>query len=289
MTIDLSFTNDKKWLEHRGLLWEKIKVSYSSELTRDQREVYHRYFLNGTLPEKNEEMYAYAYILLFPLQNYQGIDYCFKHYVKVRNEDVDQFLRAILSSYSKSRAEIEYESAIFMFNLFYGEKYESPVKFPFMINGEQENRIVEISAPELLHQFIDILSAWIKQAEIESNPIHASLLTYFFSLFKNIPEQKLHFVVPLTPAANVDYDHKREINDTISWCKRTHEFLKLIAAKKVISASDAIRANKMDWVSRVYRKLDEMTAPEYPQTLIDHWQWVKEGKKLRNTPPPVKV
>jgi hypothetical protein len=101
-----------------------------------------------------------------------------------------------------------------------------------------------------------------------------------------MPEQKLHFVIPLTPAANVDYDQKREINDIISWCKRIHEFLKIFVAKKVISDSDEIRVKKIDYINHVCQKLDEMTAPEYPQTLIDHWQWVKEGKKLRNTPPP---
>ena len=82
MTIDLSFTQNPGWIEHRKQLWSKVKVSYSEEYTRKQREQFQTYFMTGTPPKKREDLFYTDYIALFPLQTNEGIEYCYKNYFK---------------------------------------------------------------------------------------------------------------------------------------------------------------------------------------------------------------
>jgi hypothetical protein len=107
-----------------------------------------------------------------------------------------------------------------------------------------------------------------------------------FSIFPYIASHKLYFVVPLAPSTKIADDERSEIKDTINWCKKIHEFLKIFVSGRIVENADSEQKEKLNYINRVRHQLDEMKTPEYPQALIDHWQWVKEGKKLRNTPPP---
>jgi hypothetical protein len=266
-----------------------LKPSYSSELTRTQREVLHQYFLTGIAPEKIEDINPFAYIDLFPLQTAEGLHYCFKEFFDPKLEEVrGDWQNYIWMLYANQRYDVDRESAITLFELFCGEKFSSDREFPFLAKNEIEHRGMVLDARSMLSRFINAIRVWLTSSDSYC-PVQLDLIEYMFSIFPHVDNSKLYFVVPLAPASNIDSKQKSEINDTIEWCKRIHDFLKIFVSKKISADGQEEKNKKLHYINQVSKKLDEMTAPEYPQTLIDHWKWVKEGKKLRNTPPPVNV
>lgn len=289
MLVNLEFTKNPEWIEKRESIWEILKPSYSSELNRQQREILHRYFLTGTAPENREDIHQFAYIDLFPLQTEIGLSYCFKEFFDPSlgglREDWQNYIWML---YANKRYDVDRESRVNLFKLFCGDRFSQTRKFPFLVKNEDKHRIMTLDASSMLSRFISAIRTWIQSSE-NYCPVYVDLIEYMFSIFSEMGCNKLNFVVPLPPASNLESDKKSEINDTIEWCKRVHEFLKIFATKKIIEDREELKIEKINYINKVYQKLDEMTAPEYPQILIDHWQWVKEGKKLRNTPPPSKM
>lgn len=289
MSINLEFTKEPQWIENRESIWEKLKPSYSAELTKKQREVLHQYFLAGIAPEKREEIHQSAYIDLFPLQTEEGLSYCFKEFFDPMLGGVrEDWQNYVWMLYANKRYDLDRENTAAIFKLFCGERFSPNKKFPFLAKNEHEHKNMLLDARSMLSRFINAIRIWLTSSESDC-PVQIDLIEYMFSIFSHIDQSKLYFVVPLTPASNMDQNLRSEINDTIEWCKRIHEFLKIIASKKVSASVEEDTNKKLSYVNKVSQKLDEMTAPEYPQTLIDHWSWVKGGGKLRNTPPPIKV
>jgi hypothetical protein len=289
MSINLEFTKNPQWIQNREYIWEQLKLGYSSELTRKQRETLHQYFLTGAAPENLEDINQFAYIDLFPLQTREGLFYCFKEFFDPMLGGVrSDWQNYIWMLYANKRYDLDRESAVTLFELFCGERFSSNKKFPFLAKNEVEYRDMLLDARSMLSRFINAIRIWISSSDSYC-PVQVYLIEYMFSIFSHVDNSKLYFVVPLPPASSVDANQKSEINDTIEWCKRIHEFLKIFVSKKITENSEEERNKKVNYINKVSQKLDEMTAPEYPQTLIDHWQWVKEGGKLRSTPPPIKV
>jgi hypothetical protein len=288
MAIDLEFTKNPQWIEKREAIWEKLKSSYSSEVTRKQRDALRQYFMTGIPPKKHEEIHQFAYVDLFPLQTEEGLSFCFREFFDSGlggvKEDWQNYIWMI---YADKRFDLDRKQSIFLFNLFCGNRFSPQKIFPFLAKGESDFREVSFDAYSMLSRFIGAIKNWLQNSkEDDCCPIQVDLIEYMFSIFPHVAEHKLYFVMPLSPSNNLLHGQKKEINDTISWCKKIHDFLKIFASGQIVANIDAEQQEKLNYIDRVRWQLDEMKAPEYPQTLIDHWQWVKEGKKLRNTPPP---
>lgn len=284
VTINLEFTKDPSWIVRREQLWEKIKDSYSSELTRTQVKSHHQYFLTGVPPQNLEDLHQFSYVTLFPLQTEEGLRFCFKEYFNPDDVGLgDNWCKYFSKLYAKNRCDVEYEEAIKLFGLFFGDYYCSRIKFPFLLANESQYRQYSIDPKETLYHFTGPIISWIK-CPGAIRPLQADLIDYMFSIFPYIPADKLYFVIPLTPSPKLPDQERRDVDDTIQWCKRIHEFLCIVNTKGVAATNDAEREEKIIYLQKIFSYLDELTSPQYPQTLIDHWRWVKEGKKLRFTP-----
>jgi len=87
--IDLSITQDAKWIKAREKLWKPIAKSMREDLRQDEIDKIHNYFMTGTV-RVGEELSDVdlkfltdgAAFCWHPIQTPESWDYLFQHVVK---------------------------------------------------------------------------------------------------------------------------------------------------------------------------------------------------------------
>lgn len=274
MTLDLSFTKDPQWISQREQQWELIKQNYSSELTRKQRDVYRQYYLTGIPPKNYSDIYLENYILLFPLQTKEGLTYCFKHNIKADHEQLDRVVSLLCMRYFDTSEELGYPASLQLFDLFWGDRFDPNGELPFLIADEQSYRRVRNNSASLLYMLVHRLNGWLKYpSEDIDEPIEVVKINYFFSLLPHIPKE----ILSLNPIVERDSMTSDE-RDGISVRNVLVSLLKSTSTKFIRDQESEDGPKKIAFLKNLAARFDDLIFPEYPQELIDHWQWIKRRR-----------
>lgn len=279
LSVDLGFTRDPVWIAERQSVWEKIKPSYSEGFTRKQRDKFHEYFMTGVPPKKRDDFFFGTYVVLFPLQTWEGLAYCFHHFVapeKWGGEQQQQLFDAVIRS---DREDLSATQKKEQFLWFMGEQYDPARRLPFLVGDEKDFRPFYVDPVNVLWHFEFKITDWLALPQPAANLcVEADLLDYFFSLFIAQPEGYLAHTIAAEPDPDADYAERRRIGRVISSCQVVRNFLRTVWAGIVDDPNEKKRSRQMQLIEALVQRFNQVKAPVYPQELVDHWEWIKRKK-----------
>jgi hypothetical protein len=235
----------------------------------------------GTAPKKISDFYFTTYFNLFPLQTVEGYRFVAANYfapTEWTERELESFIGAILFAESEEANKLE-KRAIFKYCL--GDRYEPGLKFPFLIGKETEHRSFDPDPSRLFGKLNTQLIGWIYDPHYESGQrIAPYLLDFFFSLIPyQLPENLSHHI-PKDPADEQDYEIRSKIKDLIHVCSLVRTLMRLVYTRFTFPAYFSAQDEKLEVISELFNRFESMEKTTLPQTLIDHWCWVKRRTKL---------
>ena len=145
-----------------------------------------------------------------------------------------------------------------------------------MVGSETEYRPLNPNPNELLLHLMRTVSDWLSRTyEADEYCMEIYLLDYLFSLFKYQKPGYLSHIIQDEPSRDLPYEISYPITRAIYTCKSLQHLMRSLTTRRVGAASEEERQQKLALVSTLYNFFERITAPEYPQELIDHWRWVK--------------
>ena len=127
--IDLSITKDPEWRKEREQQWSKLAKDYKADYSKEEVEVFRRYFFNGEVTEHgNAYVTDSASIYLSPIRTPEAWEYALQHIIDKSLPTLLSGMFITLCQDSYRKAGWSYEEQCTFFDWLLGETFTSELK-----------------------------------------------------------------------------------------------------------------------------------------------------------------
>ena len=229
--LDLNFTKDPEWRRQREEQWAKERDFLKDEFKKKELEVYQRYFIDGELTTyKDFTVNDVFKILYFPLKTPEAWEYIMQNLMEGRvnprdPEGYNGFLLGMLITVSQrmDRTAWTHEEQCTLFSWLLGDTFERELTTKVPIGPRQRRPVHILNPTRVFMSAISPVYFWLKDAELDYEPVWTNKLDYLMSLIPLVDERvfdvELHDRSVRTKEGKVIVDTQRRLQHILSWMK----------------------------------------------------------------------
>jgi hypothetical protein len=183
--IDLSITQDPKWIKAREKLWKPISKHLSEDLRKEDLEKVHRYFMTGDRNELDSfgEFADGGAFCWHPIQTPESWDYLFQHVVK----DEQQYAYWFYFSFCDlSNRALNAEQELAMWDYFAGDVFQPEVTSRVPVGKKGEKVSVKVDKGVVASHIGRFFNEWATGLYKGESPKYIHRINYYLSMLSDL-------------------------------------------------------------------------------------------------------